>query len=178
MAQGEGDFLMVQLWGAILVILGCGCIGFLTAASHKNEEKCLRQFISALDHMECEIRFVQTPLPELCRKTALVINGPLRDAFISLASELDDQIAPDVNTCVSAVLQKTNRLPELTKTAMELLGSSLGNYCREGQLTGIESVRAESKRLLEIHTNNQDARIRSYQALGLCAGAAIAILFI
>lgn len=169
---------MIQLWGAVLVILGCGCIGFLTAASHRNEERCLRQFISALDHMECEIRYDLTPLPELCRRTALVTNGVLHDAFICLASELDNQIAPDVKTCVSAVIQKTKHLPKLTKTALELLGNVLGNFCWEGQLTGIASVRAESKRLLDIHTNNQDARIRSYQTLGLCAGAAIAILFI
>lgn len=178
MAHGEGDFIMIHLWGAILVILGCGSIGFLTAASHRNEEKSLRQFISALDHMENEIQYDLTPLPELCRRTALITDGALSKAFLCLASELDNQISPDVKTCVTASLEKCKNLPKLTRTAMELLGNTLGIFGLEGQLTGLESVRAESKRLLDIHISNQDARLRSYQALGICAGAAIAILFI
>jgi len=48
----------------------------------------------------------------------------------------------------------------------------------EGQLKGLESVRQECRRQVETLSYNRDARLRSYQTLGLCAGAALAILFV
>ena len=178
MAQGECCIVLIHICGAILIILGCGSIGFLASATHKCEEKTLRQFISALDYMECEVQYDLTPLPELCRRTAQKINGPLRCTFQNLASELDSQISPDVESCVIAAIHKTKHLPRLSRQAVKLLGISLGSFDLDGQLASLRTVRNETKHLLEIHTSNQDARLRSYQALGLCTGAAIAILLI
>lgn len=170
--------MTIHIWGAVLVIFGCGSFGFLTAASHKHEEKTLRQLLSVLDYIECELQYDLTPLPELCRRAALKTNGTLRSVFLCLASELNSQIAPDVDSCMKATLQKIKHIPTLSRIAMEQLGGALGHFGLDGQLMGLRAVRAESKRLLDIHISNQDVRLRSYQVLGLCAGAALAILFI
>lgn len=170
--------MTIKFLGAIFVILGCGAFGFSTALSHKKEEASLRQFLSALDYIECDLRYRLTPLPELCRKAASIASGALCSTFFFLASELDGQISPDARSCMSAALEKSKHLPKLTRGAMELLGNALGSFDLEGQLMGIEAVRNESRRILDIHTNNQDVRLRSYQTLALCAGAAIAIIFI
>ena len=51
-------------------------------------------------------------------------------------------------------------------------------WISEALLQSIEALRELTESQLKEHNENQDVRIRSYQTLGLCAGAAIAILFI
>lgn len=170
--------MSLKLLGAVLVIAGCGGLGFKIAAQHLREEKNLRELISVLDFMECELQYRQTPLPELCRQAAGECKSILRDVFWDLSRELDDQIAPDVESCVHAALAKTKTIPDITLQMMELLGRNLGRFDIDGQLKGLDAVRQECRRLLDSLTKNKDIRLRSYQTLGLCAGAALAILFI
>ena len=58
------------------------------------------------------------------------------------------------------------------------MGSSLGRFDLEGQLQGLESVRIYCREQLDELSKDRDVRLRSYQTLGLCAGAALAILFV
>lgn len=170
--------MSIRIAGAILVIVGCGSFGFLIAAAHRREETILRQLLTALDYMQCELQYRLTPLPELCRQVAAGYSGAVRSVFFLLATELEDQISPDVERCMEHVLSKLKDLPKLTREAMELLGRSLGRFDLDGQLKGLEAVRQECRRNLEALAQNRDVRLRSYQTLGLCAGAALAILFI
>ena len=78
---------------------------------------------------------------------------------------------------MNAVLDKLN-LSSITKQLLRNLGRSLGRFDLEGQLRGIDAVRHETLEALEKLTHDQDERLRSYQTLGLCAGAALAILLL
>lgn len=170
--------MTIKIFGAVLVMFGCAGFGIMIAATHRNETKSLRDFLSVLDIMECELRYRLTPLPELCRLAAAGSHHTMQSAFLALAGELDDQISPNVENCMTAALHKTKDMPKLTLDMMKLLGRSLGQFDLGGQLKGLESVRSEANRVLESYTKNQDVRLRCYQTLGICAGAAIAILFI
>ena len=48
----------------------------------------------------------------------------------------------------------------------------------QGQILGLEAVRSHCRSELDALSANQDERLRSYQTLGLCTGAALAILFV
>ena len=61
---------------------------------------------------------------------------------------------------------------------MLLLGKSIGRFDMDGQIKGLEAVRQDCRRRLDELSKDRDTRLRSYQTLGLCAGAALAILFI
>lgn len=163
--------------GALLIILGCGGFGFSLAAAHRREENTLRQLIGALDYMECELQFRLTPLPDLCRQAGREGSGPVAQVLLRLSQELDCQISPDVASCMQAALSSIE-VPSHTARNLELLGASLGRFDMNGQLKGLESVRASCRRDLEALETNRDARLRSYQTLGLCTGAALAIIFI
>ena len=170
--------MIYKLIGAALVIIGCGGFGFSLVATHIKEERTLRQLLSVLDYMECELQYHLTPLPALCNKAGGEAKGILGQVFMMLSRELEAQISPDVAHCMDAVLSK---VPELTKSAVEILrflGGSLGRFDLEGQLKGFETVRQECRQKLLALNNNRDYRLRSYKTLGLCAGAALAILFI
>lgn len=167
-----------KLLGAVMVIAACGGFGFKIAAAHIKEERTLRQLTGVLDFMECELQYRMTPLPELCRQAAGESCGVLSKVFLSLSHALEDQISPDVLTCVNSVLNSQENLPDLTRAAIEQLGQTLGRFDIPGQLKGLEAVRQECRRQLEQLNRNKDVRLRGYQTLGLCAGAALAILLL
>lgn len=164
--------------GAVLVMLSCGGFGFSMAAAHKKSERMLRQLIAALNFMECELQYRLTPLPELCRQAGKEGKAAVREVFMYLAAELEQQISPDVSSCMSAALANVQEIPRNIRNLFRELGHSLGHFDLPGQIKGLESVRINCRRELEELEKNRDVRLRSYQTLGLCAGAALAILFI
>lgn len=178
MEPGKDGHMNFKWIGAIFIILSCGGFGICLASAHRKEEASLRQLVSALDYMECELQFRLTPLPDLCRLAGNECKGNVGKVLLKLASELEAQVAPDVASCVRSALSAGGEIPTRTREALELMGQSLGRFDLQGQLKGLEAVRASCRRELEALTNNRDVRLRSYQTLGFCAGAALAILFI
>lgn len=168
----------VKLIGAALVVAACGGFGFLLAFNHRKEERTLRLLIGALDYMECELQYHLTPLPELCRQAAKESSGVIRNVLTALASEMDDQVSPDVASCMNAALVQGKDIPKSSRICLRKLGESLGRFDLPGQLKGLESVRGLCRQELERLSQNRENRLRSYQTLGLCAGAALAILLI
>lgn len=164
--------------GAVLIIMGCGGFGLRIAAMHRREEATLRRLVSALDLMECELQYHLTPLPELCQLAAKESRGCVRSVLLILSEELESQIAPDVESCMRSALSRVQDMPTGTRRALSELGTTLGRFDLAGQLKGLEAVRSECRRELERMTVNKDVRLRSYQTLGFCAGAAVAILLI
>lgn len=170
---------MIAKWiGAAFVVAGCGCVGFSMASAYRREENALRQLIAALDFMQCELQFRLTPLPELCRRAGAERSGCVGQVLRQLASELESQIAPDAESCMHAALSVCRELPARVGQAMKILASSLGRFDLEGQLSGLEAVRSYCRRELDTLSVGREARLRSYQTLGLCAGAGLAILFV
>lgn len=169
--------MILKLMGTAFVVAGCGGIGFRIAANHRREEANLRQLLGILDYMECELQYRLTPMPELCGQVVRVFPGVLGNVFSELCTEMDAQVLPDLDTCMSVAV-KAKKLTPLTQEELLLLGKSIGRFDLEGQLKGLDAVRQDCKRQLESLSCNRETRIRSYQTLGLCAGAALAILFV
>lgn len=161
----------------MLVMTGCGGMGFSVAAACRCEQRQLEQLLRGLEAMRWELQYRLTPLPELCRLAGRVTGGALGEVFRNLAGELDRQAAPDASGCMRRALDGAELSPALRR-AMLQLGRSLGRYDLPGQLQGLRSVerwcREEEQRL----EKDRAVRLRSYRTLGLCAGAALVILFV
>lgn len=167
----------LKLLGVLAVVIGCGGFGFRLAALHRAEEKHIRQLLTVLDQFQCELEYRLTPLPDLCRIACGICTGKLRSLFLTLAAELDQQISPDASCCMNASVSNSD-LSRSMKRLLRELGRSLGCFDLSGQLRGIESVRSLAQEALQQSVKDRDVRIRSYQTLGLCAGAALAILLL
>ena len=167
---------IIKWIGASFIILACGGFSFMLASSYRKEERTLKSLIYALDYMMCELQFRMSALPDLCRQTARECDGVLRQVFSQLAIELEEQISPDVSRCMSTVLAKKMDIPLQTRAALELLGHNLGRFDMNGQLKGLENVRQECRVKLNKLVGSKENHLRSYQTLGLCAGAALVIL--
>lgn len=170
--------MILKVVGAALVIVSCGGFGFYIVLAHRKQVDELKQLLAALDYISCELHYHLTPLPELCKRVAYRSNGNIKTAFERLSKELEKQISPNVSSCMQAVLSGIKELPQITKRCLMNLGNSLGLFELEGQIKGVESARIECARELKQLSHNDQLRLRSYQTLALCAGAALAILFI
>ena len=170
--------MTLRLIGSVLVILGCGGFGFAMASSYHREVKCLRQFVRILEYLMCELQYRQTPLPQLCRQAAMETDNILHKVFLAFADELDMQLSADAEICMKAAVSRCADIPQLTKSFLLLLGHSLGRFDLNGQLQDLEQLRQECGQKLARFEANKAARVRTYQTLGLCAGAALAILLI
>ena len=163
--------------GTIVIVMACGSFGFKLAASNHQQVRELRELQSILDLMTCELRYRLTPLPELCLIAASSSKGNVSKLFRTLHSELDGQISPDACCCMNAAVAHSS----LTQTTMQYLrdlGRSLGRFDLDGQLQEIQAIKENIAQVLDKLTKDQDVRLRSYQTLGLCVGAALAILLL
>ena len=169
--------MTIKYVGAILVICGCGGVGFSMAAAYRREEQLLRQLMEILQFLQCELQYRLTPLPELCRMAGKMGQGSVHAVFTRLSQELDSRHAPEVNDCLSAAMEDSALSPGL-RELLHKLGQSMGRFDLNGQLQGLKAVGRLCLERLEALQCNRSDRLRSYQTLGLCAGAALAILFI
>lgn len=164
--------------GAAFIICSCTLVGFKFSAAYRTDEQDLRQLICALDYMVCELSYKRSALPDLCDVIGRERNGRIGRLFGNLAKELNAQISPDVQSCLAAAAVRSGSLSGRIQQAICIMGSSLGRFDLDGQIQGLESVRTYCREQLNEMSKDRDIRLRSYQTLGLCAGAALAILFV
>lgn len=163
--------------GAVLIIAGCGGFGFSLAAGHRHQERSLHRLLRILDFMTSELHFHATPLPQLCANAAKLYSKAEALVFSRLGEALEARESADAPSCMEEVLKEI-QLPDQTRDILRQLGTTLGRFDLEGQLKGLE----EGREFCRLHLNslgeNRDTRLRNYQTLSLCTGAALAILLI
>lgn len=170
--------MTIKLFGALLVILSCGGIGFHVAFAQKRQEKLLKQLIQILDFFTNELQYHRSPLPELCKHASAECNGMLSRVFLALSNELCMQVFPNVEICMNKILAEIVDIPKEIHNILQTLGKCLGRFDLNGQLKDLDAIRFTCNEQLGNLQQNRDVRLRTYQTLGLCAGAALVILFI
>lgn len=170
--------MIIRLIGAILIITGCGSVGFIIAMEHKKETKSLEQLLSAIEYIRCELAYRRTPLPGLFRLLSASTTGQIRTYFTSLYFCLKEQRSPDFSVCAKQTMASFTSVTPKTKEALNLLGDALGHYDVAGQIESLNAVYDQVKLIHSDCKNGQKERIRSYQTLALCAGASLAILLV
>lgn len=178
MVHYEVTYMNLKLIGAVMIIVCCSGFGFSLAARHLDEIQCYKVLIKILEYMSWELHYRLTPLPQLCRQAAMHGKHRIFTVFQKFAAELDNQVAPDAYACMQNVTNRTANLPDSVKESIMELSECLGRFDLEGQLQGIESTRNLCFAKLNDLEKNKDVRLRSYQTLGICAGAAVVILLI
>lgn len=170
--------MILELFGALLIIVGCGSFGFLMTVAHRKEVNSLKQLVCILEYMKCSLQHQMLPLADICRNVNSKFTGNISKVFLLLAEELDNQVAPSVEICMVAALNKCNDIPNRTYGVLVTLGKRLGDFGLEGQLRGIDTVHAECRDILKSCTKDQDSRLRAYQTFSICVGVAVAILIV
>lgn len=169
---------MANVCGAILIIAGCGGIGFYMCRNARQEIESLETLIRGLAWMRWELNYQMPPLYALCRGASEVCGGRVGRVFLYISRELEIQATPNVASCVECALKETSRLPIKTENHIRSLGTSMGRFDLQGQLSGIESIETLCKRDLEQLRNDLRLRTRNYQTLAICAGVVLVMILI
>ena len=147
----------------------------MLAATHRKEVRLLHQLLRVLNVMQSELEYRLTPVPQLCRICAEEA-GALGGVFLSAADKLEKQEVPDAAAAMTRAVQEDKQLPPIVSAQLRNLGQTLGRFDLQGQIRGFaQCVQGCTHKLNELESNQQQ-RLRSYQTLGFCAGAALAIL--
>lgn len=170
--------MIYKIIGFVFVIISCGGVGFSMVVAHRREVHLLRCMLSAVSYMRCELECRQTPLPELCKKVSIISKNPIGMFFSSLAEELGNQIHPDPQSCMRYALSKMKAFPNSICECITKFTETLGMFSLQGQLRELNQTVQLIQDKLDKLTFEQDIRLRNYQTLSLCAGAAIAILLV
>ena len=142
------------------------------AASYTGLQRCLQQLQNGLELMQCQMEYQMTELPELCAILASACTGPVGKFFGTLGQELRRGDVSEAPTCVALTLARDRELPEACRSLLSQLGKS------SGQLRGLAAAQEACRKELERVEAEKAGRLRCYRALGLCAGAALAILLL
>lgn len=169
--------MMIKWVGALLIVAGCGYFGFYMGWCLNRDTALLRELAAFIDCLGNELSFRMSALPDALRATAQVHSSKLSPVFVALAEQLEQQISPNVQSCMECVLGQ-QRLPQNTMAQLHALGGLLGSYDLQGQQNGLNMAKENCMQMLSQLEHDRAQRVRSYQTLGLCAGAALAILFI
>ncbi len=168
--------MSLKIIGALLIIGCCGGFGILLAHNHRREVKLLYELLHLFDFMTSELEYRLTPLPELCRLCARELSQPLRCVFETITQHLELQTASDVAEAMAFVLGEDKLLPVTVAEQLRVLGQTLGRFDLDGQLRGLRRCIENCRHQLDEFEHNQQQRLRTYQTLGFCAGAALAII--
>ena len=170
--------MILKLLGSVLVIASCGGFGFSIAASHKREVRLLHCLLETINYMRNELQYRCPVLPKLCRDSVRFAEKPIKEYFESLATELESQTVADTKSCCLKALSQTVNMPQSVKSIIISISDTMGLFDLDGQLDGLCYASALVNNALEKLTTDQDRRLRSYQTLALCGGAALAILLV
>ena len=169
---------MLRLLGAALLAGGCGGLGFAAARGLARRAENLRVLLAALEGMERELSFRLAPMPELLERAA-ESPPPVGELFARCRAGLDELgERPLSRLWREAVAAPPLGLDGPARLALEELGDVLGRYGGEDQRAALDRVRGELARALERAVEETERQGRVYRALGLTAGAVLAILLL
>ena len=170
--------MTLRIIGAILIIGTCTAFGFKMSANYKLQQKQLEQLIEALLYISCEMSYHLTPLAQQFTGCCAITSGALQAFFRQASRELSGQINPNASYCLQAAIHNTKGLTPAVIKALNQFANTIGEFDLEGQLKNIEQTLTICKQTLCQLNDQQTSHTRNYQTLGICAGAALAILFI
>lgn len=170
----------IRLIGMVLVFGGASAFGFNAALHVRQTTTQLRQLLSALEMMRCELNYTMTPLPRLCRMVAGTAKGAISTLFENLSSALSQDGGIDPAQAMRSAIGRTKRLllPDEILFSLLELGETLGKFDIDGQNSMLQITQQRLRACLEVYEKERSQRCRSYEALGICTGAALIILMI
>lgn len=169
---------MIKCMGALLIVLGCGGVGFSMCRRFRALERSFEALCKCLAQMTWELKSRMPPLSELCRSASEMATGALSRTLESFARELDAQLIPDVASCMEAALRKNDDLAPEIAAQLRDIAASLGKFALCEQLEALEAASERAKIALGELREGKTLRLRNYRTLGICAGVALAILLL
>ena len=172
---------MIKFAGAILVLLAGTLIGYVQAARFASRPRQIRHLIHALQRLETEIGYGQTPLPEALARLSGVLPAPLNGLFAEAAERLKAPGGKMVRQIWEEVFKSGWNRTDMKASEREAvlrLGTTLGSSERADQL---KHVRLAMHQLQAEEAAARDEQMRfekMSRSLGALGAALIVIVLL
>ena len=165
--------------GAIVLLAGCGAIGFYLAAQEGFRVQDLQEFKKALMVLSSEIEHMRSPLPMACANIAKRTKEPISTLFAhfsKLLTENDGETAYQL--WVQTIESQKNRmyLAEEDWDAIEGFGKTLGYLDKHMQQSAITcTIGYIDEKTTELQTQSEKNK-RMYRSLGVIGGLLLVVM--
>ena len=170
---------MTRLFGAILIVAGCGALGLAGVARLDGRVRDLGELAAGLDVLQRELGWRLTPLPPALETAAKASRGAAAQFFSQCgkgAGRGNGQAFQQVwRDCLNAA---PLRLAAGDKALLERLGPVLGRYDGDSQRLALEDAAAGLRGLQGEASDDRRRLGRVYGVLGITVGLFLVILLI
>lgn len=172
---------MIKLVGLIFIILSSSGLGYVLGTRFSMRVRELKLLKVALQMLETEIVYSNTPLPQAFESIQWRTSKPVNELFKMMSSNLNKKIYGTVGEAFSSAIDGVKEKMALEKDDIEILksfGYSIGNSDVEGQVKSFKMIlkQLDSQEIKAEESRNKSERM--YKNLGLLTGIAIAILLL
>lgn len=169
---------MLRCIGAIMVVGAAGGFGLTKALQYAKQVRLLKDFIAAVEILNCELNYTMLPLSKLFQTTSERLSGSCSHFFAALSSQIECG-TPRMRAAQTAMNETRGlTLPnDATMAILELCGG-LGRYDMDGENRMLRLTGQRLKSALERTESEKKPLAKSYASLGFCSGIALIILML
>lgn len=170
----------MRVFGAGLIVLSCGVMGLVGAASYGHRVHNLRQLISFIHLLESEIRFARATLPEVIAKNIPQFSGVIGNFLATLSIHLEDGAGQDFSVVWEKGISylEESGLPAQAMVDLRDVGKILGHSDVAEQLKHLHLCSTRLQQALEEAKEEQDRQTKLWQYLGFSTGLILVLLLL
>jgi stage III sporulation protein AB len=175
---------MLKFIGILLILFAGTMIGYVQAARFAARPRQIRHLLHALQRLETEISYGQTPLAEALTRISELVPVPLSRIFADIAQALHPDAAgagETVRECWERTVNArwpATAMKEAEKEALLRLGATLGASGREDQLKHIRLAMLQLQAEEGSARDDQQRYEKLSRSLGMLGAALVVILLL
>lgn len=170
---------MLKLVGALLLVIASSAIGISISNRFAKRPKHIRQLQSALQLLEAEITYSQTPLQLAFMRIAVQLPDPIKEFFQVLSEQMNKEA--DFFSLWNQQVEELASSASFKKNEIEILkqfGNSLGRHDLIHQQKQIRLALTHLHRELEEAREEHSKYTKLAKSLGVLVGVFLALLLI
>lgn len=172
---------MIKLLGAVLILFAGTMYGFQQAARFAARPRQLRQVAHALQRLETEIGYGQTPLPEALERTAHNVPPPIAIILAEAASGISGSSGLSFRESWEQAVNKGWPLTSMRANEQAVLlrlGSALGISDKEDQMKHLRLALLQLKTEEDAAREDQARYEKMWKSLGVLIAVLVVILMV
>ena len=172
--------MLLKMFGCILVILGCGGIGFSLGNDYILRIKHLEQVKRYFVLLAGEIQYGNSGIFEALNKLSKQSSGFFSDFLAHVAENMNNNksLKAAWEISIKEILKESSRLGGNDILIISELGESLGLTDKETQLKNIDNALVQLNEAVDELKKNKNEKCKIYKTSGVVVGAFITILLL
>lgn len=172
---------MIKLLGIIMILASSTIIGFLFGENLKKRFEQLNEFERAINHLQNEIIYAYTSLPEAIINVSEKSGQPIKNFLKDISECLSNNEVNSVYEAFEISYMKNKNNFKLHKNDIDVLitlSKTLGECDIDGEKRMFELTLDNLRKQIDYAENNMNKSLKMYRYLGFSVGAAVVIILL